>query len=91
MAALFSEARARYEQNAAVFVQEAAALDVYARDTLTQVPEHCRILLTAHDAFGYFGIAYDFEVLGIRGISTVSEAVLNRNGLALMALSVPPG
>src|SRR5690606_4244058 len=36
-----------------------------------------RVLVTAHDAFGYFGRAYDVEVLGIQGISTESEAGLN--------------
>ncbi len=31
-------------------------------------------MITAHDAFNYFGKAYDFEVIGLQGISTVSEA-----------------
>ena len=35
-------------------------------------------MLTAHDAFGYFGRSHGFEVLGIQGISTESEAGLNR-------------
>lgn len=74
------EARAMFEQNAEAFVQEAVALDVYTRSTLAAIPEASRILLTAHDAFGYFGKAYDFEVLGIQGISTESEAGLNRIG-----------
>ncbi|WP_223425305.1 metal ABC transporter solute-binding protein, Zn/Mn family [Tateyamaria pelophila] len=74
------DARASFEQNAAAFVQEAAALDSYTRLTLAEVPEDRRILLTAHDAFGYFGKAYGFEVLGIQGISTESEAGLNRIG-----------
>lgn len=67
-----------YQANAADFLVEAEALDNYARDTLAQVPKERRVLLTAHDAFGYFGRAYDFEVLGIQGISTESEAGLNR-------------
>jgi len=37
-----------------------------------------RVLVTAHDAFNYFGRAYDFEVIGIQGISTESEAGLRR-------------
>ncbi|CAN0604227.1 unnamed protein product, partial [Ectocarpus sp. 12 AP-2014] len=37
-----------------------------------------RVLITAHDAFNYFGRAYDFDVIGIQGISTESEAGLNR-------------
>lgn len=42
------------------------------------VPEDTRVLVTAHDAFSYFGRAYGFEVIGIQGISTNSEAGLNR-------------
>ncbi len=37
-------------------------------------------MLTAHDAFGYFGRDYGFEVLGVQGISTQSQASLNRIG-----------
>lgn len=55
-----------------------ARLDGYARSVLTTVPAPSRVLVTAHDAFGYFGRAYGFEVLGIQGISTESEAGLNR-------------
>jgi len=43
---------------------------------LESVPEASRVLVTAHDAFKYFGRAYGFEVLGIQGISTESEAGL---------------
>ncbi|MDQ2089521.1 metal ABC transporter solute-binding protein, Zn/Mn family [Marimonas arenosa] len=53
-------------------------LQVYAETTLATVPETSRVLLTAHDAFGYFGRAFGFEVIGIQGISTESEAGLNR-------------
>lgn len=35
-------------------------------------------MITAHDAFNYFGLAHDFEVIGIQGISTESEAGINR-------------
>ena len=45
---------------------------------LATVPADSRVLVTAHDAFGYFGAAYDFEVVGIQGISTESEAGLRR-------------
>ncbi|MBD3665760.1 metal ABC transporter solute-binding protein, Zn/Mn family [Sulfitobacter aestuariivivens] len=57
---------------------ELDALATYAHATLAMVPDEQRVLLTAHDAFGYFGAAYDFEVIGIQGISTESEAGLNR-------------
>jgi len=71
-------ARSVFEANAAAFASEAAALSVYAKDMLGQVPAERRVLLTAHDAFGYFGAAYGFDVMGIQGISTESEAGLNR-------------
>ena len=42
------------------------------------VPDEKRVLITAHDAFGYFGRAFNVEVIGIQGLSTDSEAGLNR-------------
>lgn len=65
---------------AEAFRADIAALDAYARAVLPTVPEAARVLVTAHDAFGYFGRAYGFEVLGIQGISTESEAGLARIG-----------
>ena len=43
---------------------------------LGEVPPNARVVVTAHDAFRYFGRAYDFEVLGVQGMSTESEAGL---------------
>ncbi len=67
-----------FETNAATYVEEILQVGAYAADVLGTVPEQSRVLLTAHDAFNYFGRAYGFEVLGIQGISTESEAGLNR-------------
>ena len=44
------------------------------RDSLATVPEKARVLVTAHDAFGYFGRRYGLELLSVQGISTESEA-----------------
>ena len=44
------------------------------RKVIGSIPEKRRVLITAHDAFNYFGRAYGIEVLGIQGISTESEA-----------------
>lgn len=66
--------------NARAYIAELARLEAYARDVLASVPEAARVLVTAHDAFGYFGRAYGFEVEGIQGISTESEAGLARIG-----------
>ncbi|MFY0619904.1 MAG: zinc ABC transporter substrate-binding protein [Shimia sp.] len=72
------ENQEKFEANAAVMLAELRELSAYAETSLTSVPEEARILLTAHDAFGYFGKAYGFSVLGVQGISTESEAGLNR-------------
>lgn len=63
-----------YEANAAAYEAELDALHAYSERVLTSVPEGQRVLVTAHDAFGYFGRRYGFEVVGIQGISTESEA-----------------
>ncbi len=74
------EAAETFATNAQVHLVELDALTAYAERALTAVPEESRVLLTAHDAFGYFGAAYGYEVMGVQGISTQSEAGLNRIG-----------
>ena len=51
-------------------------LDAYARDVLAPIPAGQRVLVTAHDAFAYFGLRYQFEVESIQGLSTEAEASL---------------
>jgi manganese/zinc/iron transport system substrate-binding protein len=65
---------ADYEANAAAYLAELAALDEYVRAQAATIPAEQRVLITAHDAFNYFGRAYGFEVLGLQGISTAAEA-----------------
>jgi len=67
-----------FTANAEAYIAELTQLVSYAKTSLQTVPAEARILITAHDAFNYFGRAYDFEVLGIQGISTESEAGVNR-------------
>lgn len=69
---------ATFRANATAYLKELDRLDEYVREVLATVPKESRVLVTAHDAFNYFGRAYDFEVLGIQGISTESEAGLRR-------------
>ncbi|MEM6825306.1 MAG: zinc ABC transporter substrate-binding protein [Pseudomonadota bacterium] len=64
--------------NTSAYLAELDDLSDYSAKVLASVPETARVLLTAHDAFNYFGEAYGFEVLGIQGISTQSEAGLKR-------------
>ena len=55
---------------------ELLELDAWAETALGVIPPEHRVLVTAHDAFGYFGRRYGFEVLGLQGISTATEAGL---------------
>ncbi|MGI9480787.1 MAG: metal ABC transporter solute-binding protein, Zn/Mn family, partial [Hyphomicrobiales bacterium] len=72
--------RETFEANAKRYLEQVTQLAEYAERIAKSVPEGSRLLLTAHDAFNYFGMAYGFEVVGIQGISTESEAGLNRIG-----------
>ena len=69
---------AEIAENHARFAETLERLTEYGHDILASVPEQARVLLTAHDAFRYFGSAYDFDVMGVKGISTTSEAGLYR-------------
>ncbi|MCB1124722.1 MAG: zinc ABC transporter substrate-binding protein, partial [Verrucomicrobiae bacterium] len=48
----------------------------WALTTIKRIDPPKRILITSHDAFNYFGRAYGFKVVGVQGISTVTEAGL---------------
>lgn len=65
---------ALYQANATAYLAELTKLDAYVKEQATRVPAEQRILITAHDAFHYFGRAYGFDVRGLQGISTASEA-----------------
>ena len=65
-----------YEKNAATYRQELAKLDDYARQAIGSIPQEQRVLITAHDAFGYFARAYNIEVKSVQGLSTESETDL---------------
>lgn len=63
-----------YALRSAEVLRDLAELDEWVRARTAEVPLERRVLVTAHDAFGYFGRAYGFEVKGLQGISTASEA-----------------
>ncbi|MEW5930020.1 MAG: zinc ABC transporter substrate-binding protein [Gemmatimonadota bacterium] len=65
---------AEYRANAERYLAELRELDAYVRAQAARVPAERRVLVTAHDAFNYFGRAYGFQVRGLQGISTASEA-----------------
>jgi len=63
-----------YKINNKSYIRKLQKLDLYAKTAIASIPKEKRIMITAHDAFGYLGAAYDIEVMGIQGISTESEA-----------------
>lgn len=63
-----------YEANTEAYLVELDELDRYVVEQAGRVPASQRVLITAHDAFEYFGSAYGFEVRGLQGISTAAEA-----------------
>lgn len=63
-----------YRERGNDYLAQLDELDRYVRTTLARIPEKNRVLVTAHDAFGYFGKAYNLKVMGLLGISTEAEA-----------------
>jgi manganese/zinc/iron transport system substrate-binding protein len=63
-----------YRSRADVLAAELKALDLEITERLAAIPPGRRVLVTAHDAFAYFGRAYGLEVRGLLGVSTASEA-----------------
>ncbi len=62
-----------YERNYRKYQRSLDSLDRAVRAAILSIPESQRVLITAHDAFGYFGDAYGIEVRGLQGISTIAE------------------
>jgi manganese/zinc/iron transport system substrate-binding protein len=67
------ENAAFYEENAAVYIEKLKELDAYGKEKIASIPEGSRVLVTAHDAFKYFGEAYGMEVTGLQGLNTDAE------------------
>ncbi|QDU27638.1 Periplasmic zinc-binding protein TroA precursor [Anatilimnocola aggregata] len=65
---------ANYQARAQQYFTQLDELDQFCREQLAQIPADQRVMVTAHDAFRYFGKAYGIEVRGIQGVSTESEA-----------------
>ena len=64
---------AAFQTNAEVYLAELTELDRFCAERIAKIPAEHRVLVTAHDAFGYFGKAYGLEVYGLKGISTEEE------------------
>ncbi|WP_299393365.1 zinc ABC transporter substrate-binding protein [uncultured Gelidibacter sp.] len=66
--------KAFYEENGKNYLEELKVLNAEVKSTISTLPAEKRILVTAHDAFNYFGKAYGFDVVGLQGLSTATEA-----------------
>lgn len=64
----------KFEEQAAAYLKQLDDLHAYVEEQVARIPKEQRVLITAHDAFGYFGRRYGFEVIGIQGTSTATEA-----------------
>jgi len=62
-----------YKKNGDTFIEKLKSLHNHIKSQVNKVSAEQRILITAHDAFGYFGCAYGFEVVGLQGLSTDSD------------------
>jgi manganese/zinc/iron transport system substrate-binding protein len=63
----------QYQSGARAYVSALAKLDRYAQEQLAGLPEARRVLVTTHDAFGYFGRRYGLQVESLQGLSTLDE------------------
>lgn len=76
LAAVDEAGKKEYEARGADLQKRMRALHLWCQEEANALPSRQRVLVTSHDAFGYFGRAYGFRVLGLQGVSTVSEAAL---------------
>jgi len=66
--------KASYANNLALYLAKLKALDNNINKQIESIDKSKRILVTAHDAFNYFGKLYGFQVVGLQGLSTATEA-----------------
>ena len=71
---LDAENSATYKQNGANYLKTLASLKTTITEQINSLPVEKRILVTAHDAFNYFGKEFQFNVVGLQGLSTATEA-----------------
>lgn len=76
--ALLPDHKDEIANNALAYTQQLMQLDQAIHQSISAIPAARRTLITAHDAFGYYGDAYGIEVIGVQGLSTASEAGLQK-------------
>ncbi|MCL4114832.1 UNVERIFIED_CONTAM: hypothetical protein GTU68_043712 [Idotea baltica] len=70
---LYPKHEGEIEDNAKAYIQKLDALHEQVKSEIANIPVNQRILITSHDAFGYFERAYNIEVKALQGLSTVTE------------------
>ena len=68
------EQKPTFQANGNAYIAQLNNLKNKLENTISQLPKEERILVTAHDAFNYFGKAFNFQVVGLQGLSTATEA-----------------
>ncbi len=68
------EQKETFDANGAEYIKQLKVLKSEIQSTIETLPKEKRILVTAHDAFNYFGKSFGFEVIGLQGLSTATEA-----------------
>ena len=68
------EQKAAFESNGSNYIKQLETLKASLTSIIEALPKEKRVLVTAHDAFNYFGKSFDFEVVGLQGLSTATEA-----------------
>lgn len=69
----FPELSDKLEKNTSAYTKKLDSLHLVAQREISTIPMENRVLITSHDAFGYFGRAYDMDVRGLQGLSTATE------------------
>ena len=75
-----------FEENKQKYFSQLDDLKKEAVEKMSSIPQEQRVLVTAHDAFGYFGRMYDIEVIGLQGLSTEDEVGLSDIGSTVKLL-----
>ncbi len=74
LAKLDPDSKDVYQRNTDAYLKQLDELHQYVKAQIGTIPEPSRVLITAHDAFGYFGKQYGMDVRGLQGTSTATEA-----------------
>jgi manganese/zinc/iron transport system substrate-binding protein len=77
LVAAFPEHEATFQRNEKALLEQFVKLDAELKQQADSLPKERRVLVTSHDAFGYFGKTYGFEVFGLQGVSTSAEVGTN--------------